>query len=36
MVYNKALQLTSKSGAALAFRSTELNRYVSAGNEGRD
>ena len=25
---NKALQLTSKSGAALAFGSTELNRYV--------
>ena len=26
--HNKALQLTSKSGALLAFGSTELNRYV--------
>ena len=26
--HNKALQLTTKSGALLAFGATELNRYV--------
>ena len=29
--YNKALQLTTKSSALLAFGSTELNPYVSKG-----
>lgn len=29
---NKTLQLTAKSGALLAFESTELNRYVQRIN----